>query len=502
MSDSRQSRREFVSTTSKLALGATIVPRRVLGGPGYQAPSDTLNLAIVGAGGQGIENAEQLRTENIVALCDIDFGYVERRLEEKQKNREGEARPEGVRLKELYDGAKRYDDFRRMLEEQPDIDAVVVATPDHLHAVIAKAAMEMGKHVYVQKPLTWSVHEARVLSRVAQSTGVVTQMGNQGHSNDDARVVNEWVQAGIIGPVREVHVWTNRPIWPQGVPQPAESNRVEGERNWGRGGITRQLAAALGGKYNKPRNVNWEMYLGPIAEDIPYHPMYHPFNWRGWTAFGVGALGDMGAHLIDHPFWALDLGYPTSIEATSSPWGGPSADPDSYPLAMTAHYEFPRRGLQPPVRMNWYDGGLMPPRPDVLPDTHIVDGEEQPLELVREGGVIMIGERGILMHETYGRNPMLFPESLREEAARVPQTYARVEGSHEMNWARACKGEIEAVSPIPYGAKLTEVMLLGIVALRTGQGRTIYYDGEQGRVTNVPEANDYLTRDYREGWAV
>lgn len=502
MPDSGLSRREFVSNTSKVALGATIVPRRVLGGPGYQAPSDTLNIAIVGAGGVGMGNAEQMRSENIVAVCDLDFDYVGRSLENKQKNRDGEPRPEGVRLKEHFDGANRYADFRRMLEEQTDIDAVVIATPDHAHAIIAKAAMQLGKHVYVQKPLTWSVHEARVLSRVAKETGVVTQMGNQGHSSDDARRVNEWVQAGVIGAVREVHIWTNRPIWPQGVPQPAASDELEGERDWGRGGITRQLAAALGGRFRVPRNFDWQLYLGPVAEDIAYHPMYHPFNWRGWVPFGVGALGDMGAHLLDHPFWALDLGYPTTIEATSTPWGGPRENPMSHPLATTAHYEFPRRGLMPPVKLSWYDGGLMPPRPDVLPDTHVVDGEERRLDLTREGGVIYVGERGILMHETYGGNPKIYPESLREEAERVPETYARVEGPHEMNWVRACKGEAEATSPIEYGAKLTEVMLLGIVALRTGQGRKIVYDAEKMEATNAPEANQYLTREYRAGWEV
>ena len=502
MSESSVSRREFVSSTSKMALGATLVPRHVLGGPGYRAPSDTLNIAIVGAGGQGMDNAEVLRGENIVALCDIDFGYVVRRLDEKQKNQKGEPRPEGVELKAKFDAAKRYADFRVMLEQQPDIDALVVATPDHLHAVIAKAAMEMGKHVYVQKPLTWSVHEARVLSRVAQRTGVVTQMGNQGHSSDDARLINEWVQAGVIGAVREVHVWTNRPIWPQGVPRPAASNKLEGERDWGRGGITRQLAAAMGGKYKVPKNVNWELYLGPVAEDIAYHPIYHPFNWRGWTAFGVGALGDMGAHLIDHPYWALDLGFPISIEATSSPWGGPAEDPVSYPQAVTVHYEFARRGLQPPVKLSWYDGGLMPARPDALPETEMVDGEEKRLDLNREGGVLFVGERGVLMHETYGGNPRIWPESLREEAERVPETYARIADKHEINWARACKGEAKASSPIEYGARLTETMLLGIVALRTGQGRRILYDGAAMSVTTAPEANSFLTRTYRPGWEV
>jgi len=501
MSDSRLSRREFVSNTSKLAFGATIVPRHVLG-RGHRAPSDKLDIAVIGAGGQGMENAEALRSENIVAVCDIDFGYVDRRLEEKQKDRDGQVRPEGVELRRQYTTAKRYADFRRMLDEQRDIDAVVIATPDHLHAVIAKAAMQSGKHVYVQKPLTWSVHEARVLSRVAGETGVVTQMGNQGHSSDEARLINEWVRAGVIGAVREVHVWTNRPIWPQGIPRPAESSRINGDREWSRGGVTRQFAAALGGRFNAPRNLNWDLYRGPVADDIPYHPMYHPFNWRGWTAFGVGALGDMGAHLIDHPYWALDLGHPTSIEATSSPWGGPRDNPVSYPLAMNVHYEFPRRGLQPPVRLHWYDGGLMPPRPDVLPETVVMDGEERRLDLSREGGVIFVGERGILMHETYGRNPQIFPESLRDEAARVPKTFPRIEDSHPMNWARACKGEVEASSPIEYGARLTEVMLLGIVALRAGQGHRIQYDAGNMSITNAPEANSYLTRTYRTGWAV
>ncbi|MEE9197346.1 MAG: gfo/Idh/MocA family oxidoreductase, partial [bacterium] len=239
--------------------------------------------------------------------------------------------------------------------------------------------------------------------------------------------------------------------------------------------------------------LDWESYIGPIAEDVAYHPFYHPFNWRGWTAFGVGALGDMGAHLVDHPFWALDLGYPTSVQATSTPWGGPSEAPVTYPVAMTAHYEFPARGGRPRVDMHWYDGGLMPPRPELLPP-------DVPME--REGGVIFVGDRGILMHETYGGNPVLFPRELQEEAAVVPQTYARIEESHEMNWALACKGQATATTPFDYAARLTEVMLLGIVALRTGQGRKIHYDGGNMRVTNVEEANQYLAREYRPGWSM
>jgi predicted dehydrogenase len=381
----------------------------------------------------------------------------------------------------------------------------LIATPDHLHAPIAKAAMQLGKHVFLQKPLTWSVHEARVLSRLARDKpNLVTQMGNQGHSMDDGRLVNEWIQAGVIGPVREVHVWTNRPIWPQGIarPSPLQPALDAGALGWGQRQLANRVATALYGDYSLPTGMNWDLYLGPHAEDIGYHPIYHPFNWRGWTAFGVGALGDMGAHLIDHPYWALDLGFPTTIEATSTPWGGPRENPQCYPLAMTAHYEFPPKGARPAVRLSWFDGGLMPRRPDLLPETVMVEGQSRPFQLNSEGGVIYFGEKGILMHETYGRNPKLYPESLMEEAAKVPKTYPRIVGSHQLNWSQACKGEAKATSPFEYAAALTEVMLLGMVALRAGQGRRIHYDADNMSIRNVPEANQYLTRQYRAGWEV
>lgn len=498
MSRRKITRRAFVEGAGRAALGATILPRHILGGRGFQAPSDTLNVAIVGAGGMGMSNSEALVTQNIVALCDVDFGYVDRQLANRQKDREGKPRPDGVKLAEQFAKAPRYADFREMLDRQKDIEGVVIATPDHLHAVIAKAAMESGKHVYVQKPLTWSVHEARVLRETAKRTGVVTQMGNQGHSSNDARLINEWIQAGLIGPVRDVHIWTNRPIWPQGVPRPAPpapppAGTPPAPPSWGQRGLNEALAAAMYGSYPPPAGLRWDLYLGPVLEDVPYHPVYHPFNWRGWTDFGVGAIGDMGAHLLDHPYWALGLTYPTSIEATSTPWGGPRQKPVTYPLAMTVHYEFPARGAAPPVRLSWYDGGLMPPRPPELPDD---------LALNREGGVIFVGEKGILMHETYGSKPRLFPDALMQQTAAVPRSIPRIEQSHELNWAAACKGNAQASSPIDYAAQLTEVMLLGIVALRTGQGRKVLYDGERMQVTNVPEANQYLTREYRAGWSV
>ncbi|MCY3610325.1 MAG: Gfo/Idh/MocA family oxidoreductase [Gemmatimonadetes bacterium] len=495
MSD-KITRRDFVDHGSKLAMGAMIVPRHVLGGPGYQAPSDRLNIAIIGVGGQGTENAQEFGTEHIAAICDVDFGVVHRRVQERMTDGDGNPREKGHRWRDQFFEARQYTDFRELLDREDDLDAVLVATPDHLHAPIAKAAMEAGKHIFVEKPLTYTVHEARALAEMAQRTGVVTQMGNQGHSGDSARLVNEWVQAGVIGDVTEVHIWTNRPIWPQGIhrPEPWEDGLNPGwYQQWHQGAILSVAADVMDAGYAVPEGMDWDLYLGPTTKDIPYHPVYHPFNWRGWVDFGVSALGDMGAHLVDHPYWALGLTYPTTIEATSTPWGGPQDDPASFPLAMRAHYEFPARGSMPAVDLHWYDGGLMPPRPAALPDD---------VDLNRTGGVMFVGDRGILMHGTYGRNPRLFPESLAAEAAEVPQTQPRIEETHQMNWVKACKEGGEASCPFDYASRLTEVMLLGIVALRTGQGKKIHYDSDAMRITNVEEANRYLTREYRAGWEV
>ena len=522
-------RRDFVSDTTKLAAGAmflpgewpTIVPRHVLGGVGYTAPSSRLNIAIVGVGGMGQGNATALLSQNLVAFCDVDMVASEKSIASgSQPNQRGQISEDGVALYEAFKKGTKYTDFREMLAKQKDLDAVLIATPDHNHATVASHAMRAGKHVYVQKPLTYSVYEARLLGRLArENPHLVTQMGNQGHSRDGTRSVVEWINAGVIGPVHEVHVFTDRParFWAQGLPRPIAPGTpippLPGGR-WGVGQVSNALAIGLAQVYTPPpEGLRWDIYLGPVAEDIPYHPIYHPFNWRGWVDFGVSALGDMGAHLIDQAYWSLGLTQPTSIEATSSLWGTmtvppkPGAmEPDSrgvmrparptqkqvgYPMASTVHYQFPAVGSRGPVKLFWYDGGLYPPRPDALPDD---------VKLVSEGGAIFVGEKGVLVHETYGDNPRIYPGTLFEEAMYLPKSVPRIADSHEMNWVNACKGQGKASSPFEYAAALTETMCLGVAALRAGQGRKAFYDAKKMEFTNAPDANRFLTREYRPGW--
>jgi len=519
-SDSKQlTRREFVADAARaaaaIAVAPTIVPRHVLG-RGFLAPSDTLAVGCVGVGGMGMNNMNALAKggERIVAICDVDFPYVERSIARRFEPWEGktaEDEADALRIREAYTKAAKYADFREMLAERKDLDAVVVATPDHMHATIAHAAMKAGKHVYVQKPLTATVYESRLLARTARETGVVTQMGNQGHSGEGTRRIVELIGAGVIGPVREVHVWTDRPqrYWAQGIPRPgsgkppsraarsATSDSAAGApvappappRRWSMRTVDDAILTSMADDpRTPPPGLDWELFLGAVKE-VPYHPVYHPFSWRGWVDFGVSAIGDMGAHLMDQPFWALDLGFPTSIVSTSTPWGSPASEPGSYPLAMTTRYEFAARGSRPPVTLTWYDGGLAP---FVAPEVPRPQGDG--------GGGIFVGEKGYLTYETYGDHPMVHPESLRAAAAAVPATLPRVEVPHEIDWARACKGVGKASAPFDYSARLTETMLLGVVALRAGQGRRLLYDGAAMRITNFPDANALLTREYRAGW--
>jgi len=461
-------RRRMIGT----AVGATaaVLGGRALGAARKLAPGDRVNIAVIGAGGQGAACMSKLTGENIVATADVDYDHVLHAMLDKTGWISAQRKP----LKEAYDRAARYTDYRRMLDQQKDIDAVLIATPDQHHAVAARRAMERGLHVYVQKPLTYTVEEGRKLLSLAQADpNLVTQMGNQGHSGDDGRRVIELIRGGAIGKVREVHVWTNRPVWPQGVNRPPAQP--------------------------KPGSLDWDLWLGPSTCGWGYNEAYAHFNWRGWTPFGCAALGDMGAHLIDFPFWALDPGLPTRVETRHTRWpGNPSlwdlkqpAQLEGFPLSSVTHYEF-GHAKGGPVTLIWYDGGILPPTPPGFPAD---------LKMSPDGGVLFMGEHGMLMHETYGEKPQLIGPGLEEKARKIPVSLPRIQGGmagHEMNWIRAIRGQEKISCPFEYGVRLNETMILGIVALKNENA--IEWDGAAGRVTNAPAANAYLTREYRKGW--
>jgi predicted dehydrogenase len=455
--DAMNRRRTFLKSAAAATAGFTIVPRHVLGGQGQTAPSDKLNIAGVGVGGMGKNNLKRLATtENIVALCDVDWPFSEP-------------------VFQTYPDAKRYKDYREMLDKQPEIDAVVVATPDHTHAVIAMAAMERGKHVYVQKPLTHSVHEARMLTEAAHKYNVKTQMGNQGHSGEGSRLLCEWVWDGAIGKVREAHAWTNRPVWPSGVEADRPSETVE-----------------------PPAGLDWDLWLGP-APHRPYHPAYHPAKWRAWWDFGTGSLGDMGCHLIDPLFWALKLKYPTSVEANVSRYWHAFfqeslAKNEMFPRSTIVRFRFPAREDMPEVDVTWWDGGLLPQRPHFL---------EQGRRLGdNDGGILLIGDKGAIKAGTYGESPRLIPESAMRSYKRPERTIPRIpEGAdgHELDWVRSIKGGPAASSNFDYSGPLSETVLMGNLAVRFPD-RELLWDGEKMEVTNDADANAYVRRDYREGW--
>ncbi len=447
------SRRDFLGSAAGMAL-FTIVPSHVLGADGQTPPSRKLNVAGVGVGGMGGGNIGEIaKTENIVALCDVDFSYAAGTFKNHPK-------------------AKQFKDYRKMLDEMgKDIDAVVIATPDHTHAVVAMECMRRGKHVYVQKPLTKTVYEARMMTEAARKYNVITQMGNQGHSGEGIRLICEWIWDGAIGEVREVHAWTNRPVWPQGLARPTETPAV-------------------------PESLDWDLWIGP-APMRPYNPAYHPWNWRAWVDFGTGALGDMACHILDPVFWALKLKYATSVQGTYAAnvvkkWEKEGVD-ESYPLGSMIHLEYPARGDMPPVKIHWYDGGLLPERPDELePGRKMGDGD---------GGVLFVGDKGKLMCGCYGKGPQLIPYSKMKDYKRPEKTLPRVETSHEMNWVEACKSGKQASTPFDYAGPFTEMVLMGNLSLFK-PGEKILWDGDNMKVTNFPELNKYVNPAYREGWSL
>ena len=449
------SRRAFLAATGVSAFATFhVVPRHVLGGPGYTPPSETVNLAGIGAGGMGGGDiATHARNgANVVALCDVDDDRAAGTFRNFPK-------------------ARKYKDFRKLIDQEAKhIDAVTVGTPDHIHAVATMAAIRAGKHVYCQKPLTHSLHECRAVTRAARAAGVMTQMGNQGHATEGARLTNEWIQAGVIGEIREVHVWSDRAgrLWKQGIGRPADRPPV-------------------------PATLDWNLWLGPIAER-PYHPAYVPVNWRGWRDFGTGALGDMGCHIIDHPVWALGLGAPATVEARCTIDGsileGNALNLETYPIASIITYEFPARGARPAVRMTWYEGGLMPPTPTAFPRDH----------RLTDNGVLYVGSQGIMHHGSHGGMPEVFPDSLREKAAAVPKTMARSPGHYE-EWLNACKGGPRPVSNFDYAGPLTEIALLGVLSL-DAPGQRLEWDSGSQKVTNAPELDRFIHAPYRKGWTL
>ena len=439
-------RRDFLGGAATAVAAFTIVPRHVLGGPGNTPPSEKLNIATIGAGGMGSGNTRACADAggNIVALCDVDW----RRARDTFKR---------------FPKAKRYKDFRKMLDNEKNVEAVIVATPDHFHAVAAMAAMRRGKHVYVQKPMTRTVWEARMLTEGARKYKVVTQMGNQGHSGNGVRDICEWIWAGAIGPVREVHAWTNRPVWPQGIDRPKEVHKI-------------------------PDTLDWDLWIGP-SPMRPYNRCYCPFKWRGWWDFGCGALGDMACHLLDPVFSALKLSYPSSVYACAT-----EVNKETYPLASIVRYEFPPREGMPAVKLNWYDGGMKPPRPEELEPGR------------KMTSVIFIGDKGKLMCGEYGDSPRLIPDSKMQEYKQhlPPKTIPRVkggQGGHEQNWIDACKGGKPACSNFDYSGPFTEAVVMGNLAIRR-LGKKLLWDGKNMKVTNDDEANRYVNEPRRKGWSL
>jgi predicted dehydrogenase len=422
----------------------------VLGGPGRTPPSEKLNIAGVGVGGQGGWDLDQVKSENIVALCDVDWDYAARTFNK-------------------YPQARKYRDFRAMFDKERGIDAVVVGTPDHTHAVVSMMAIKQGKHVYCEKPLTRTIHEARALAQAARTHKVATQMGNQGMAFEGNRLINEWLGDGAIGAVREVHVWSDRPThsgmlplyWAQGIERPPEKPAV-------------------------PPSLDWDLWLGP-APSRPYHPAYAPFRWRGWWDFGSGGLGDMGIHNIAPVFSALKLTEPTSVDASST-----AVYAETLPLASCVHYQFPARGNMPPVQLHWYDGGLMPARPEEL---------ETGREMPRDDGILFVGDKGKMLVEGWGgHSPRLIPEERMRSYRRPAPTLPRSIGHHR-EWLEACRKGTPTRSSFAIAGPLTEAVLLGTVCVRLG-GRKLTWDSENLRVSNVAEANRDIHYEYRKGWSL
>ena len=448
MEKAKTTRRNFLAATAAAGV-FTIVPRQALARAGTIPPSEKMNIAGIGVGGMGAHNVNECAGENIVALCDVDAEYAAKTFAK-------------------YPQAKVYTDYRQLLDKQKDLDGVIIATPDHTHAVIAMAAMQAGLHVYCQKPLTHDVFEARTLARAAREKGVTSQMGIQGHSMEGLRLISEWIWDGAIGTVKEVDAWCSLSYYPPG------------HAGWSSKWSDRPQDTPP-----VPEKLDWDLWLGP-APARPYHPAYHPAVWRCWWDFGCGMMGDRGVHTLDCVYSAMKLGAPDTVGATVM--GG---NAETHPLAAIVTFRFPARENLQPLKATWYEG-LEPPRPPELEDDR---------QLPAEGGVFFKGEKGTIMAGVYGDSPRLIPESAMKDYKLPPKTLPRIEGTHEQDWIRACKERKQAGANFDYSGPLTEVALLGNVA-RKFPGHILKWDAANMKVTNLPEANDWVKRPYRAGWSL
>jgi hypothetical protein len=438
---SRITRRSFIGTTSAAATGLLIVPSNTIAGLGHKAPSDKLNIAGIGIGGMGRGNLERMATENIVALCDVDWGV---------------GRNNVPKIFETYPKAARYYDWRKMYDEMgKSIDAVMVATSDHNHAGPTAHAITMGKHAFTQKPLTHSVYESRLLTKLAAKYKVATQMGNQGSSAEGVRLACEWIWNGEIGEVKKIEAYTNRPIWPQGIPTPTEAQPV-------------------------PETLKWDLFIGP-AKPRPYNSAYHPWIWRGWWDYGTGALGDMACHVMHPIFTAMKLQYPTRVIGSSTPF-----TQDSPPMAEIVHLTYPERRKPddikinlPEVNVTWYDGGLKPEFP-----------ESWPVKRVQSSGVLFHGTKDILVCGEYGTDPILLSGRVPE----VPKKLRRIEVSHEQDWIRACKespaSRVPAASDFAVAGPFNEMVVMGVLAVRLqALNKVLHWDGPGMKFTNLTDTD-------------
>lgn len=460
----KPTRRQFLSSAA-VATAATIVPRHVLGGPNHVAPSDRVNVALVGAGGRGLQNVRELmKLDDVRVTTVIDpaerwdlssFYYrgVAGRLPVC------EAIEKHYQKSEPKFRCQSQVDFRDVIDSSnQDFDAVLCATPDHLHALVSLASLRADKHVYCEKPLTHNIVEARLIGKFAAESGLATQMGNQGHANDSLRLVCEWLRSGVLGPLKQVHAWVPATRWNPTLTKPPTESQPP------------------------PAGVNWDLWCGP-RRPIPFHSAYAPVSWRDFWQFGLGAMGDFGCHELDSSVWGLELGLPTRVEM----YPAGETDPAMIPFGELGYFDFDATPHTGPLRLNWYSGGIKPPHIDPIPRDTVLPNR----------GVMFVGENGLMLCGALGNDAIIYMNDPRVSATPPPASIPRSPGHHR-EWIDAIKGGPAAASEFSYAAKLTEITLLGVLALRTG--KVIDWDAKKLKANGLPEADAIIQGDYRDGW--